>query len=170
MLAARELYSPNCSCSQSKFFISARARKKIAVLECSRMLAKTIRHPYNWDLGINVPVQTQKWCDHYQNMRIMLAVLRFKKWGKLCSFTQIMLKFMLAQSIKVYSYILLGLDYYVCNADYEMLYRISPSYLKFSLPSFIIPFKKCITSPIFLLFERYICFSTADVIIENWQT
>ena len=120
------------------------------------MLAKTIRHPYNWDLGINVPVQTQKWCDHYQNMRIMLAVLRFKKWGKLCSFSQIMLKLMLAQSIKVYSYTLLRLDYYVCNADYEMLYPMSPSCLKFSLPSFIIPFKKCITSPIFLLFERYI--------------
>ena len=42
------------------------------------MLAKTIRHPYNWDLGINVPVETQKWCDHYQNKRIMLAVLRLK--------------------------------------------------------------------------------------------
>ena len=33
---------------------------------------------YNWDLGINVPVQTQKCSDNYQNMRIMLAVLRFK--------------------------------------------------------------------------------------------
>ena len=87
---------------------------------------------YNCDLGINVPVQTQKWCDHYQNMRIMIAVLRFKKWGKLCSFSQIMLKIMLAQSIKGCSYILLGLDYYVCNADYEMLYSMSPSYLKFS--------------------------------------
>ena len=81
-----------------------------------------------------------------------------------------MLKFMLAQYIKVYSYILLRLDYYVPNADYEMLYPMSPSYLRFSLSSFIILFKKCITSPIFLLFERYICFSTAHVIIENWQT
>ena len=35
-------------CSQSKFFISARARKKIAVLACSRMLAKTIHHPYKY--------------------------------------------------------------------------------------------------------------------------
>ena len=35
---------------------------------------------YNWDLGINVPVKTQKCSDNYQNMRIMLAVLRFKKW------------------------------------------------------------------------------------------
>ena len=170
MLAARALYSPNCSLLAKQIFYLCSCSQKIAVLECSRMLAKTIRHPYNWDLGINVPVQTQKWCDHYQNMRIMLAVLRFKKWGKLCSFSHIMLKLMLAQSIKVYSYILLRLYYYVCNADYEMLYPMSPSYLKFSLPSFIIPFKKCITSPIFLLFERYICFSTADVIIENWQT
>ena len=32
-------------CSQSRFFISARARKKIAMLACSRMLATTIRHP-----------------------------------------------------------------------------------------------------------------------------
>ena len=40
-------------CSQSKFFISARARKKIAVLACSRMLAKTIRHPsLYFDLNI----------------------------------------------------------------------------------------------------------------------
>ena len=37
---------------------------------------------YNWDLGINVPVKTQKCSDNYQNMRIMLAVLRFKKWKK----------------------------------------------------------------------------------------
>ena len=45
-----------CSCSpnycvalklrQSKFFISARARKKSQWSACSRMLAKTIRHPY----------------------------------------------------------------------------------------------------------------------------
>ena len=33
---------------------------------------------YNWDLGIIVPVKTQKCSDNYQNMRIMLAVLRFK--------------------------------------------------------------------------------------------
>ena len=34
---------------------------------------------YNWGLGNNVPVNT----DNYQNMRIMLAVLSFKKWEKL---------------------------------------------------------------------------------------
>ena len=32
--------------SQSKFFISARARKKSQCSACSRMLAKTIRHPF----------------------------------------------------------------------------------------------------------------------------
>ena len=53
-----------------------------------------------------------------------------------------MLKIMLAQSIKAYSYIPARLDYYVCNAGYEMLYPMFPSYLKFSPPSFIIPFKK----------------------------
>ena len=46
VLAARELYSLNCSLlAKQFFFISARARKNIAVLACSRMLAKTIRHP-----------------------------------------------------------------------------------------------------------------------------
>jgi len=38
---------------------------------------------YNWDLGINVSVKTQKCSDNFQNMRIMRAVLRFKKWEKL---------------------------------------------------------------------------------------
>ena len=39
-------YSLNCSLlAKQFFFISARARKKIALLACSRMLAKTIRHP-----------------------------------------------------------------------------------------------------------------------------
>ena len=33
-------------------------------------------------------------------MRIKLAVLRFKKWEKLCQFSQIMLKIILAQSVK----------------------------------------------------------------------
>ena len=37
LLAARKL--------EANFFISARARKKVAVLACSRILAKTIRHP-----------------------------------------------------------------------------------------------------------------------------
>ena len=38
-----------CSLLASKFFIVARARKKIAVLACSQMLAKTIRHPsFKW--------------------------------------------------------------------------------------------------------------------------
>ena len=38
---------------------------------------------YNWDLGISVPVKIQKSSDNYQNVRIMLAVLRFKKMGKI---------------------------------------------------------------------------------------
>ena len=38
---------------------------------------------YNWDLGISVPVKIQKCSDNYQNVRIMLAVLRFKKMGKI---------------------------------------------------------------------------------------
>ena len=50
-----------------------------------------------------------------------------------------------------------------------MPYPMYPSYLKFSPPSFIIPFKKCNLFS-HLLFERYIYFSTAHVIIENWQT
>ena len=33
---------------------------------------------YNWDLGIKVPVKTQKCSDNYQNMRIMLAIVRLK--------------------------------------------------------------------------------------------
>ena len=33
-----------------------------------------------WDLEINVPVKTQKSSDNYQNMGIMLAVLRCKSW------------------------------------------------------------------------------------------
>ena len=48
-------------------------------------------------------VKTQKRSDNYQSMRIMLAVLRLKKWEKLCQFSQIMLKLVLAQSIKAYS-------------------------------------------------------------------
>ena len=46
VLAARELYSLNCSLLAKLFFkfISARARKNLTVLACSRMLAKTIRH------------------------------------------------------------------------------------------------------------------------------
>ena len=43
---------------------------------------KTSAH--HWHLGINMPVKTQKCSDNDQNMRIMLAVLRFKKWEKLC--------------------------------------------------------------------------------------
>ena len=43
MLQAENIRSARCS--QSKFFISARARKKITVLACSRMLAETIRDP-----------------------------------------------------------------------------------------------------------------------------
>ena len=39
---------------------------------------------YNWDLEINVTLKTQKCSDNYQNMRIMIAVLRFKKREKLC--------------------------------------------------------------------------------------
>ena len=39
---------------------------------------------YHWHLGINMPVKTQKCSDNDQNMRIMLALLRFKKWEKLC--------------------------------------------------------------------------------------
>ena len=35
-------------------------------------------------VDINVSVKTQKCSDNYQNMRIMLAELRFKKWEKLC--------------------------------------------------------------------------------------
>ena len=34
-------------------------------------------------VDINVPVKTQKCSDNYQNMRIMLAELRFKKWEKI---------------------------------------------------------------------------------------
>ena len=46
MLAAREsVLSKLPAARKAMFFISARARKKIAVLACSRMLAKTIRHP-----------------------------------------------------------------------------------------------------------------------------
>ena len=33
---------------------------------------------YNWDLGMNMPVATKKWCDFYQNMPIMLSVPLFK--------------------------------------------------------------------------------------------
>ena len=55
-------------CSQSKFFISARAgTKKIAVLTLSRMLAKTIRHPYCWSMVFDVMrmISTQiRWQDH----------------------------------------------------------------------------------------------------------
>ena len=36
---------------------------------------------FNWDLGINVPLGTQKWSDNYQDIRIMLAVLLFEKMG-----------------------------------------------------------------------------------------
>ena len=69
-------------------------------------------------MGIHVPVKTQKWSDNYQNMRLMPTVLRLKKnktkqqqqqqqrtkWEKLCKFPQIVMKIMLAQSIKVLSY------------------------------------------------------------------
>ena len=34
-----------------------------------------------------MPVKTQKCSDNYQNVRIMLAVLRFKKWEKLLVFS-----------------------------------------------------------------------------------
>ena len=47
VLIARDLYSAllTARCLQRKFFIPARACKKIVVLACSPMLAKTIRHP-----------------------------------------------------------------------------------------------------------------------------
>ena len=56
------------------------------------------RSAYNSDLGINVPVKTQKCSNNYQNMRNMLAVLRFLNREKFCYFSQIML----AQSLKAY--------------------------------------------------------------------
>ena len=46
VVAAREsVLSKLLAARKAIFFISTRARKKIAVLACSRMLAKTIRHP-----------------------------------------------------------------------------------------------------------------------------
>ena len=49
------------------------------------------------------------------------------------------------------------LDYYVCNAGYEMLYPMFQSYLKFSAPSFIIPFKKCnLFSHLSLIWKVYL--------------
>ena len=35
---------------------------------------------YNWYLGINLPVETQKWSDNYQNMRIILADQILTSW------------------------------------------------------------------------------------------
>ena len=48
-----------------------------------------------------MPVEAQKCSDNYQNMRIMLATLRFKK---LCQFSQIMVNILLAlQFINAYT-------------------------------------------------------------------
>ena len=47
-----------------------------------------------------MPVKIQKSSDNYQNVRIMLAVLRFKKMGKIMLVFSNCAKIMLAQSIK----------------------------------------------------------------------
>ena len=52
LLQAENIRSPRCS--QSNFFISARARKKIAVLGMLAVLAKTIRHPFKCEIHLLV--------------------------------------------------------------------------------------------------------------------
>ena len=49
MLAARELYSLNCSLLANQIFcLCSCSQKKSQCSKCSRMLAKTIRHPLNY--------------------------------------------------------------------------------------------------------------------------